>query len=216
MDLRAKIQAGRGTAYEFQYFEGLLYCYRNRVKRRWFVVPASLKRMVLQYIQDSVYGGYLGSLKTLLKVAANFYWPKMRSQVFKYVQNYELCQRDKQAQKTALGFHSASPVSSPMERVFIDFKVRLKEFKARKYSDFGAVRWVFNVVKSFPTRRIISKKVCDRLVRNYFPASGTPSSVVTDNAKAFCSKNFKDLCFRWGITRITTTSYILLCLSLNG
>jgi hypothetical protein len=30
---------------------------------------------------------------------------------------------------------------------------------------------------------------------------------VTDNAKAFCSRNFKDFCFRWGITHITTTPY---------
>ena len=36
---------------------------------------------------------------------------------------------------------------------------------------------------------------------------GTAQSVVTDNAKVFCSKDFKDLCFRWGTDQITTTPY---------
>jgi hypothetical protein len=36
---------------------------------------------------------------------------------------------------------------------------------------------------------------------------GTPNSVVTDNARVFCGKQFKDVCFRWGIEHITTTPY---------
>jgi len=40
-----------------------------------------------------------------------------------------------------------------------------------------------------------------------FPAYGTPISIVTDNARIFCFKQIRDLCFRWGITHITTTPY---------
>jgi hypothetical protein len=53
----------------------------------------------------------------------------------------------------------------------------------------------------------MSQVVCDCLERVFFPAYGTPASVVTDNAKAFRSKQMKDLCFRWGISHITTTPY---------
>ena len=45
------------------------------------------------------------------------------------------------------------------------------------------------------------------LERWYFPAYGTPTSIVTDNARVFCCRQFRDLCFRWGITHITTTPY---------
>ena len=41
----------------------------------------------------------------------------------------------------------------------------------------------------------------------FFPAYGTPTCVVTDNAKVFRCRQFKDLCFRWGITHVTTTPY---------
>jgi len=47
----------------------------------------------------------------------------------------------------------------------------------------------------------------DCLERSFFPAYGTPSSIVTDNARVFVGKQFKDLCFRWGIDYITTTPY---------
>jgi len=54
-----------------------------------------------------------------------------------------------------------------------------------------------------PVRKITSQAVVDFLEREYFPAYGTAQSVVTDNAKVFCSKDFKDLCFRWGIDHTT-------------
>jgi hypothetical protein len=45
------------------------------------------------------------------------------------------------------------------------------------------------------------------LERNYFPAFGTPNDNVTDNAKVSRSKQFRHLCFRWGVNHITTTPY---------
>jgi hypothetical protein len=41
----------------------------------------------------------------------------------------------------------------------------------------------------------------------FFPTYGTLVSIVTDNASVFCSKQVKDLCFRWGVIHITTTPY---------
>lgn len=43
--------------------------------------------------------------------------------------------------------------------------------------------------------------------RGIFPAYGTPVSIVNDNAKVFGCKQIRDLCFRWGNTHITTTTY---------
>jgi hypothetical protein len=58
-----------------------------------------------------------------------------------------------------------------------------------------------------PTRKITFKVVCDRLERQYFPADGTPRSIVTDNVQVFRTKSFKDLCFRCGRAHITSTPY---------
>jgi hypothetical protein len=42
---------------------------------------------------------------------------------------------------------------------------------------------------------------------SFFPAYGTPNSVVTDNARVFCGKQFKDVCFRWGIEHESETEW---------
>ena len=49
--------------------------------------------------------------------------------------------------------------------------------------------------------------VLECLERTFFPAYGTPKSIVSDNARVFCCKSFKDLCFRWAIKHLTTTTY---------
>jgi len=62
-------------------------------------------------------------------------------------------------------------------------------------------------VSFFPVRRMASSVVVDCLEKGYFPAYGTPTSIVTDNARVFHSKEFKDLCFRWCVEHIYTTPY---------
>jgi len=47
--------------------------------------------------------------------------PELKDEVFKYVEQCDLCQRAKPAQNMKVGLHSATPASYPLERVFIDF-----------------------------------------------------------------------------------------------
>jgi hypothetical protein len=56
-------------------------------------------------------------------------------------------------------------------------------------------------------RKISAKAVCKSLEDVFLPAYGTPGAIVTDNARVFRCRAFKDLCFRWGMTHITTTPY---------
>jgi hypothetical protein len=58
------------------------------------------KNMLLRYIHDGIVAGHLGARKTLGKVASNFWWSVTRNEVFKYVQEFELCQRAKPAENT--------------------------------------------------------------------------------------------------------------------
>lgn len=81
-----------------------------------------------------------------------------------------------------------------MDQLFVDFVGPLVSSKRGNIA-------ILVVVDSF------SKFVLEYLERTFFPGYGTPRSVVTDNAKVFCCKNFKDLCFRWGIDHVTTTPY---------
>jgi len=62
-------------------------------------------------------------------------------------------------------------------------------------------------VSFFPVRRMASSVVIDCLKRGYFPAYGTPKSIVSDNTRVFQTKEVKDLCLRWGADHIYNTPY---------
>jgi hypothetical protein len=145
------------------------YCVTNpyRAKRRRFVIPASLRPMVLQYFHDSIHGGHLGSLKTFQKIAANFYWPKwgLRSS---NTYARATCVSGPKPPKTAVGLHSASPMTFPMERVFIDFMGPLTRSKRGSVAILAVLDGFSKFVTFYPTRRITSNEVCDRLERQYF------------------------------------------------
>jgi hypothetical protein len=82
-----------------------------------------------KYFHNSVLSGHLGALKTLQKIARNFYWLEMLAEIYNYVHRCDICQRAKPMQNTCVGLHSASPVSEHMERLFINFMSLLTRTK---------------------------------------------------------------------------------------
>jgi len=94
-----------------------------------------------------------------------------------------------------------------MERLFIDFVGPLTRTKRENLAILVVVDGFSKFVSFFPVRKMSAQAVLDCLERSFFPAYGTPTCVVTDNAKGFLCRQFKDLYFRWGITHVTTAPY---------
>jgi len=206
-ELKEKILAGLPAVDKFRLHKNLVCFFPKRAKRRRWVVPVILRPMLLSYFHYSPLAGHLGAHKTFHKVAANFWWPKMRDEVFQHVRKCNLCQRAKPAQNARVGWHTSQPSTRPMEKLFLDFVGPLTRTR-RGNSDFlVALDGFSKFVNFYPVRRITSQVVVDCLEMNYFPAYGTPNTVVTEYATVFQSKQVKDLCFRWGVSHITTTPY---------
>jgi hypothetical protein len=166
-----------------------------------------LRCMVVRYFHDGIFAGHLGTRKTLGKISSNCWWPSMRNEVFNYVHKCELCQRMKPVQNARVGLHSAEPSSYPMEKLFVDFVGPLVRSKRGNIAILVVVDAFSKFVVFYPVRKITSRAVLECLERGFFSVYGTPKYVVTDNARVFCCKNFRDLCFRWGVEHLTTTPY---------
>jgi transposase InsO family protein len=94
-----------------------------------------------------------------------------------------------------------------MERLFVDFVGPLTRIKRGNVAILVILDTFSKFVFFHAVRRISAQAVCDNLESAFFPAYGTPNSIVTDNACVFCCRMFKDLCFLWGVTHVTTTPY---------
>ena len=157
--------------------------------------------MLLCYYHDSAMSEHLGACETFAKIATKFCWSRISSEVYNYVRKCDLYQRAKPAQDASVGLHATNPCCRPMGRLFIDFVGPLTRLKR------GNIGIFFLFVSFFPVRKISSQAVLDCLERWYFPAFGSPTWVVSDNASVFFCKQFRDLCFRWVIAHITTSPY---------
>ena len=89
---KRKIEADPTTISNFCIHKKIVCFFPNRAKRRRWVVPATLRPMLLSYFNDSAMAGHLGSFKTFCKIAANIWWPQMSTDVFRYVRMCVLCQ----------------------------------------------------------------------------------------------------------------------------
>jgi hypothetical protein len=186
---------------------GLLsYRPKSAPRRRW-VVPIALRAMLLNCFYNSMLSGHLGAFKTFRRITANFWWPRMRTDVFQYVRICDSCQRAIPVQNASVGLHSASPTSKLLERVFIDYVGPLPRTRQGNVAILNVLAGFSKFVNFFTVRKMSSAVAVDCLEKTYFPAFGTPAQLVSDSEKAFRCKVFKDLCFRWGIQHITTTPY---------
>jgi hypothetical protein len=84
-DLRQKIVTRQGGMDNFHIHRDLVCFYPKGAKRRRWVVPTILLPMLLKYFHDSALAGHLGAYKSFRKIAVNFWWPKMRTEIFSYV-----------------------------------------------------------------------------------------------------------------------------------
>jgi hypothetical protein len=154
--------------------------------------------------------GHLGAFKTLKKVGRQFYWLKLRDDIFHYVFQCDLCQQAKAAQDSRVGLHTVTPASYPLERVFIDFMGPLVHTRRGNQAIFLVVMdSISKFVAFYLVRNISSCVVCDILESQYFTAYGVPKSIMSDNTNIFRSRVFHEFCFRWRMKRINTTPYYL-------
>lgn len=81
--------------------------YKGRV-----VLPKNspLVATLLHDYHDSPLGGHSGDLKTYQRLAANCYWPNMRTQIAEYVRNCATCQQQKTSSLSPAGLLQPLPV----------------------------------------------------------------------------------------------------------
>jgi hypothetical protein len=98
----------------------------------------------------------------------------------------------KPAQNIRVGLHPTTPLSCPLERIFIDFMGLLVSTKIGNQAIFVVMDSFSKFVAFYPVRSITSAVVCNVLEHKYFMNYGVPKSRVSDNVKVCKSELFYD------------------------
>ena len=87
-----------------------------------------MRKTILQAEHDSRIAGHFGTYKTIGKVRAYFFWPKMDEYIAEYFKTCDVCQRNKTIRHKQ--FRLLEPIDVPISTwnaISIDFIVGLPE-----------------------------------------------------------------------------------------
>jgi len=159
-------------------------------KNRWYIpMDESLKRTIMEAEHDSKIAGHLGTYKTIGRVRANFYWPKMDENITEYVRSCDVCQRNKVIRHKKYGL--LEPLEVPMRPwtvISMDFIVGLP--KSDGYIKIWVIVDRFSKMAHFIPVRTEEhiKELALTFVKEIWCLHGLSESIVSDRDTQFTSK----------------------------
>jgi len=151
-------------------------------KNRWyFPKNEGLRRTIMEAEQDSKIAGHLRTYKSIGKVRANFYWPKMDENITEYIGSCDVCQYNKGIwhKKYVLLKLLEVPIR-PWTVLFMDFIVGLP--KSDLYTKIWVIIDKFSKMAHFIPLRTEehSKELAWAFVKEIWRLHGLPESIVSD------------------------------------
>jgi transposase InsO family protein len=166
-------------------FNGLVY------------VPDSdaIKLEILRQCHDSSSAGHFGQAKTHELVTRDFYWPRLRRFVIRYVSSCDLCARTKAPRHKPHGFLvPLEPPSRPWTSISMDFIIALPPSPSENDTILVVVDRFTKMAHFIATKITAEAPDLARLFLNHiYSLHGLPTDIVSDRDKLFTSSFWRHL-----------------------
>ena len=190
---------------------GLLYReYQSKTGEEWtqLVVPKELRTKVMSLGHDSMLAGHLGIKKTVDIISREFFWPGIFSEVTRYCQSCDICQRTiDRGGVRKVPLQCPPVVEVPFQKVAIDLIGPLAPPSERKH------RWILTLVdcatrypEAIPLVSTTTEAVAEALL-SIFTRVGFPLEVLSDNGPQFVSDLMKEVARLMSIKMIHSSPY---------
>lgn len=170
-----------GQRHDFVLHNGFLF-----KGRRLCIPDCSLRQQVVQELHNE---GHFGRDKTLALVAADFYWPKLTSDVARFVDRCCVCQRSKGVLTNA-GLYTPLPVpEGPWLDVSMDFVLGLPRTQRASDSVFVIVDRFYKMAHFVACRKTMdAARIAQLYFREVVRLHGVPKSITSDRDQKFISQ----------------------------
>lgn len=171
---------------------------------RWrLYLPADLRYDVVSTTHRELV--HLGVDKTLSKIKENFYFPKMRDFVTKYINRCVNCMFYKTKKKGELYWHPLDKGSKPFQSIHLD---HVGPFVLTERDN----KYILTVVDGF-SKYVVLRAVKDvtatetvYFMREFICTYGRPERIITDRGTAFTAALFEKFCHELNIIHIKIAS----------
>jgi len=165
-----------------------LLCYKNR----WCIPKdVALKPIIMEPEHDSGMAGHFRTYKTIGRVRANFYWPKMDEQITEYVrsESCDICEHTKVIRhKKYWLLESIDVPMRPWTSISIDFIVGL--LRSEGYTKICVVMDRLTRMAHFIPRKTQEhiKELALIFLKEIWRLHGLPETIISDRDTRFTSK----------------------------
>ncbi|KAK9687873.1 Reverse transcriptase (RNA-dependent DNA polymerase) [Popillia japonica] len=183
-----------------------------QIPDEWKIVVPKFQRMeVLQACHDSPHAGHPGVFKTFNRVAQHsqhYYWPKMKSDISRYVGRCTVCNENKPEQRKPAGFTAKRRiVDRPFQVVSCDFIGPLPR-STRGYKYILVIVDLFSkFTLAIPLRSATTKLCWAAIEDQLFLMFGQPMTLISDNGVQFRSREFTNLLQSYRVQHVFTPNY---------
>lgn len=176
------------------------------------VIPKESRRDLIKRYHDDITAGHLGVYKTFHRLARLFYWKGMRNDVSRYVQRCQICLKVKPEQKRPAGF-----MGKPLE-ITKCWQVISTDLCGPLPRSSHGNQYILVVTDNFskfslffPLRRATALAVTKLMKEQIFMVFGVPQHIKCDNGVQFRSREFSQLCQKFGVRTIFNPNYSPHC-----
>lgn len=176
------------------------------------VVPQKFREDVMRIAHDSLLAGHLGIQRTVTKVISEFFWPGVQSDVRRYCQSCDICQRTLQKGKVSKVPLERMPlIDEPFQRVAVDLVGPLYPITDRgnRYI-LTLVDYATRYPEAIALPSIETERVAEALME-MFSRIGVPREMLTDMGSQFTSSLMTEVSRLISLKQWTTTPYHPSC-----
>lgn len=180
---------------------------RSKVKtniNEWkILVPKYLRNNIISSCHDPPVAGHFGLFKTLGRIQENYYWPRMKQEVLRYVKACKTCSSQKLANNPRMGFMGAEKsVQFPWQIIAVDLMGPFPR-SPRGFAYLLVIGdWFTKYTLVHPIRKATAKSITKFIEEEVFLERGVPQFILCDNGSQFAGTAFKNLARQYGVQKI--------------
>lgn len=175
--------------------------------RRRLFVPCTSRNLLLKIAHDDpLYGGHLGIKKTRAKLIG-YYWPRMSSDVERFIKSCTICQSHKTPRKPRYGYLHPLPICEIFERIHIDIIGPMHKTPRDNQYIITAIDAFSRYAYARAVTEVKTIDIINFMTDEIFTKHGCPSYIVSDNGPQFVSHEFKRYVDSLGIKHNKTVEY---------
>ena len=206
---------GNNTTW-FEIKSGLLYrrflSNKDSTLSKQLMVPKPLREKVLKLAHEALLSAHLGIKKTTDKIMQNFYWPGLQSDVSRFCNSCDICQRTMlKGRLPKVPLQNMPIIDTPFKRVAIDLVGPINPVSERGHRYMLTLMdYATRYPEVIPLKRIDAESVAEALV-NIFTRIGVPTEILSDQGTQFLSGVMSEVSCLLSIKQLVTTPYHPMC-----